>query len=131
MMNSKLKAAMVVLAALLMAAPVYAGSAVIGSVAGSLNATVGGQALLPNTVIFSGDGLQVKVGAAVIALETGRVRWQPQAIAFQTGSMRRCHFTTFASGASPCSQNSNRPPGFSTRRDSASEAAGSCTEQRV
>ncbi|HEY6293431.1 MAG TPA: hypothetical protein VI455_17910, partial [Terriglobia bacterium] len=49
----------------LAAAPVYAGSAVIGSVAGSLNATVGGQALLPNTVIFSGDSLQVKDGAAV------------------------------------------------------------------
>ena len=53
------------------AAPMYAGSAVIGSVAGSLNATVGGQALLPNTVIFSGDSLQVKDGAAVIALENG------------------------------------------------------------
>jgi hypothetical protein len=71
MMNTKLKAAMIVLAALLAAAPVYAGSAVIGSVAGSLNATVGGQALLPNTVIFSGDSLQVKDGAAVIALENG------------------------------------------------------------
>lgn len=53
------------------AAPVYAGSAVIGSVAGSLNATVGGQALAPNTVIFSGDSLQVKDGAAVIALDNG------------------------------------------------------------
>ena len=52
-------------------APVYAGSAVVGSVAGSLNATVGGQALVPNTVIFSGDSLQVRDGAAVIALENG------------------------------------------------------------
>jgi hypothetical protein len=52
-------------------APVYAGSAVIGSVAGSLNATVGGQALVPNTVIFSGDSLAVRDGAAVIALENG------------------------------------------------------------
>ena len=52
-------------------APVYAGSAIIGSVAGSLNATVGGQALMPNTVIFSGDSLAVKDGAAVIALENG------------------------------------------------------------
>lgn len=51
--------------------PVYAGSAVVGSVAGSLNATVGGQALVPNTVIFSGDSLAVKDGAAVIALENG------------------------------------------------------------
>src|SRR5579872_6099740 len=49
----------------------YAGSAVVGSVAGSLNATVGGQALVPNTVIFSGDSLAVRDGAAVIALENG------------------------------------------------------------
>lgn len=54
-----------------MVAPVYAGSAVIGSVAGSLNATVGGQALVANTVIFSGDSLAVKDGAAVIALDNG------------------------------------------------------------
>ena len=71
MMKNKLKAAMIILAALVAAAPVYAGSAIIGSVAGSLNATVGGQALLPNTVVFSGDSLQVKDGAAVIALENG------------------------------------------------------------
>jgi len=48
--------------------PVLAGSAVIGSVAGSMNATVGGQSLLPNTTIFSGDSLQVKDGVAVIAV---------------------------------------------------------------
>src|SRR5579863_30026 len=59
------------LLAALAVAPVYAGSAVVGSVAGSLNATVGGQALVPNTVIFSGDSLQVRDGAAVIALENG------------------------------------------------------------
>lgn len=70
-MTKKLNAAMVVLAGLLVTAPMYAGSAVVGSVAGSLNATVGGQALVPNTVIFSGDSLQVKDGAAVIALENG------------------------------------------------------------
>lgn len=49
-------------------APVFAGSAVIGSVAGSMNATVGGQTLLPNTTLFSGDSLQVKDGAAVVAI---------------------------------------------------------------
>jgi hypothetical protein len=59
------------LAGVLGAAPAFAGSAVIGSVAGSLNATVGGQALVPNSVIFSGDSLQVRDGAAVIALENG------------------------------------------------------------
>jgi len=48
--------------------PVLAGSAVIGSVAGSLNASVGGQVLLPNTTIFSGDSLQVRDGVAVISI---------------------------------------------------------------
>ena len=50
------------------AVPAFAGSAVIGSVAGSMNATVGGQSLLPNTTIFSGDSLQVRDGVAVIAV---------------------------------------------------------------
>ena len=62
---------MLVLAGVTTVAPLFAGSAVIGSVAGSLNAMVGGQALVPNTVIFSGDSLQVRDGAAVIALENG------------------------------------------------------------
>ena len=48
--------------------PAMAGSAVIGSVAGSMNASIGGQSLLPNTTIFSGDSLQVKDGVAVIAV---------------------------------------------------------------
>jgi len=46
----------------------FAGSAVVGSVAGSMNATVGGQTLLPNTTLFSGDSLQVTDGVAVVAL---------------------------------------------------------------
>ena len=49
----------------------YAGSAVVGSVAGSVNATVGGQEVVPNGTIFSGDSLQVRDGAAVIALGRG------------------------------------------------------------
>jgi len=48
--------------------PALAGSAVIGSVAGSMNATIGGQSLLPNTTIFSGDSLQVRDGVAVVAV---------------------------------------------------------------
>jgi len=48
--------------------PAFAGSAVIGSVAGSMNATIGGQSLLPNTTIFSGDSVQVRDGVAVIAV---------------------------------------------------------------
>jgi len=43
---------------------------VIGSVLGSMNATVGGQSLLPNTTIFSGDSVQVKDGVAVVAVGT-------------------------------------------------------------
>lgn len=50
------------------AIPALAGSAVVGSVAGSMNASVGGQSLLPNTTIFSGDSLQVRDGVAVIAV---------------------------------------------------------------
>ncbi len=53
------------------ALPVLAGSAVVGSVAGSINATVGGQALLPNTTIFSGDSVRVKDGVAVVAVGSG------------------------------------------------------------
>lgn len=53
------------------AAPIFAGSAAIGTVAGSLNATVSGQALLPNSTVFNGDQLQVNDGAAVIALTNG------------------------------------------------------------
>ena len=52
-----------------------AGSAVVGSVAGSLNATMGGKALEANTTLFSGDRLEVKDGAAVVALGAGsRIR---------------------------------------------------------
>jgi hypothetical protein len=49
----------------------FAGSAVVGSVAGSMNATIGGEKLLPNTTIFSGDSLAVKDGAAVVAVGQG------------------------------------------------------------
>jgi len=48
--------------------PAVAGSTVVGSVAGSINASLGGQALLPNTTIFSGDSVQVRDGVAVIAV---------------------------------------------------------------
>jgi hypothetical protein len=64
----------VVFLGLVAAVPVFAGSAVVGSVAGSMNATVGGQTLLPNTTLFSGDSLQVKDGVAVVALgSTSRI----------------------------------------------------------
>lgn len=51
--------------------PAFAGSAVVGSVAGSMNSTVSGQPLLPNSVIFSGDTLKVKDGATVVAMSSG------------------------------------------------------------
>jgi hypothetical protein len=57
-----------ILLGLVAVVPVFAGSAVVGSVAGTINATVGGQTLLPNTTLFSGDSLQVKDGVAVVAL---------------------------------------------------------------
>jgi hypothetical protein len=46
----------------------YAGPAVVGLVAGSTNASVGGETILPHTTLFSGDSLQVKDGVAVVAL---------------------------------------------------------------
>jgi len=74
MLSKGMKARVTVLVLLVMmvaAVSAYAGSAVIGSVAGSLNASLGGQTLLPNTTIFSGDSLQVKDGAAVVAVGSG------------------------------------------------------------
>ncbi len=51
--------------------PMMAGSAAIGSVAGSRNATLSGQAMVPNTTVFSGDSLQVRNGVAVVAMDKG------------------------------------------------------------
>ena len=60
-----------VLIAMFAPARASAGSAVIGSVAGSRNATLGGELLLPSAVVFSGDSLKVGDGATVIALSQG------------------------------------------------------------
>src|SRR2546422_11251667 len=54
------------------AVPLLGGSAVVGSVAGSMNATIGGQALLPNTTIFSGDSIDVRDGVAGGGTAQGR-----------------------------------------------------------
>jgi hypothetical protein len=62
---------MLMLVAAVVTIPVYAGSAVVGSVAGSKDATVGGQTLLPSTTLFSGDSVQVKDGVAVVAMGQG------------------------------------------------------------
>ena len=52
-------------------ASAFAGSAVVGSVAGSMNSTVSGRPLIPNAVVFSGDNLKVAEGATVVALGDG------------------------------------------------------------
>ncbi len=70
--NLKLRLSLLLLlVGLVAAAPAFAGSAVVGSVAGTMNATVGGQTLLPNTTSFSGDSLQVRDGVAVVAIGQG------------------------------------------------------------
>jgi len=51
--------------------PMFCASAVIGSVAGSANATLGGHELTPNTTLFSGDNLRVNNGVAVVAMGMG------------------------------------------------------------
>jgi hypothetical protein len=72
MMKVKARILRLALCALLLGAvatvPALAGPSVIGSAAGSTNASLGGHALLPNTTIFSGDSLQVADGVAVIAV---------------------------------------------------------------
>ena len=68
MKNTMLRLSLLALLTVVATVPALAGSAVIGSVAGSMNATIGGQSLLPKTTIFSGDSLQVKDGVAVIAV---------------------------------------------------------------
>ena len=71
-MSSRLRTcSMLLLLGVLASVPALGGSAVVGSVAGSLNATVGGQAVLPHQAIFSGDSLQVKNGALVVATDNG------------------------------------------------------------
>jgi hypothetical protein len=64
---------MVVAAAVMLAAwvPAMAGSAAIGSLAGSRDATLGGQVAMANTTVFSGDSLHVRDGVAVVAMEAG------------------------------------------------------------
>lgn len=73
MRSHDLKFRTLLLAALLGLASMsaFAGSAAIGSVAGSINSTVSGQPLLPNSTIFSGDTLKVKDGATVVAMSSG------------------------------------------------------------
>jgi hypothetical protein len=62
--------------------PAFAGSAVIGSVAGSSETTVDGVALQPSTTLFSGDTLQVRGGFAVVAVgKTSRLVFGRETVA--------------------------------------------------
>jgi len=74
-MTGKNLVSRVLLAAVLfeMLTPPHAlgGSAAIGTIAVSLDATVGGEAVQSSTVVFSGDTLRVANGAAVVAMNTG------------------------------------------------------------
>ncbi len=66
----------------LAAAPAYAGPTMIGLVKGSTNASVGGQALLPDTALFSGDRLEVNDGVAVVVLgSTSRMTFYRDTVA--------------------------------------------------
>ena len=68
----KMQRALIIVAAMMLAVgSALGGSAIIGSVAGSKNATIDGQALVANTTVFSGDSLRVKDGAAVVAVGRG------------------------------------------------------------
>ena len=51
---------------LLAAGSAFAGSLIVGSVAGATNASLGGQALVAGNTIFSGDNLRVSDGSAVV-----------------------------------------------------------------
>jgi len=57
--------------AIVAAVPAFAGSSVIGSVAGSTNATIGGQPAINGSTIFSGDSLRVTDGMAFVTLGEG------------------------------------------------------------
>jgi hypothetical protein len=60
-----------VIVSILSVVPMFGASAVVGSVAGGTNATIGGQVLVPNATLFSGDSLRVRDGAAVVAMGMG------------------------------------------------------------
>ncbi len=56
---------------LLAAGSAFAGSLIVGSVAGATNASLGGQALVAGNTIFSGDNLRVSDGSAVVMIGSG------------------------------------------------------------
>lgn len=71
MLRKKWWGAPVVAAVLAGLIPALASPPVVGSLAGSTNATLDGQAPLPNTTVLSGDKLQVRDGLAMVTLDQG------------------------------------------------------------
>jgi len=70
--NTRLYVVLLVLTfALGAAVPGFAGSSIVGSVAGSMNTTIGGQPAINGSTVFSGDSLKVKDGAAVVTFGRG------------------------------------------------------------
>jgi len=63
--------ALVLCFAVVAGVPAYAGSSIVGSVAGSTNATIGGQPAINGSTIFSGDSLKVTNGVAFVTLGKG------------------------------------------------------------
>jgi len=69
--NVGLSVAVSVLCFALAAVPAFGGSSIVGSVAGSTNATIGGQPAVNGSAIFSGESLQVTDGVAFVTLGQG------------------------------------------------------------
>jgi len=63
--------ALILSLAVVASVPAFAGSSIVGSVAGSANAMIGGQPALNGSTIFSGDSLKVTDGVAVVTLGKG------------------------------------------------------------
>jgi hypothetical protein len=57
--------------ALVVAVSARAGSPAVGSIAGSVNASLNGEPIRPDTLVFNGDRLRVEDGAVVAALGQG------------------------------------------------------------
>jgi hypothetical protein len=68
--------------------PAYAGSAIVGSVAGASNATLGQQIITPGSTVFSGDSLRTSNGTAIVMVGQGSrlIFGQESAATFARGS---------------------------------------------
>jgi len=90
-MTCKYFASRMLLAAFLvtaLCAPLALAGAALGTIAGAVNATVSGEAIQPDTVVFSGDTLQIGDRGAVVVMTRGNrvVFGQRTAASFRKGS---------------------------------------------